>query len=527
MRQSIFIVCIGFILCMAAGCNNGDAHNELWNHQEIITVTVSQWDVSYSFGNEPCEIYVYILQRFGLRFEPVNVMWDNSDDMLIYWAARDNLPDVLGAANTDRRTLWQPLADRGLLRPLPEDLSDWPIVEQWIASEQLQQNQHNGKNWILPRSTTLEPMPEITALATGIINRRDWRELLNINIPKTEQDFLDMWQAFVDNAEILPGAASVVYGVIPNSLFMLWGQNFAGRGDTQGIWSLLDGYMVIPAFEQHAAPLLFFWRDAFNQGLLDPAFITNVAGVGMHDFAAGRVGTLLRQVTPVHLNSIYYFWSQPGIDFLDAVEILQSPVIPGITPVYHMGTGFWSGTLLSNNLSDEAMERLLHFFDWSYTEEAVMLMTFGFEGRDWHRKNGEIIVTTPIDPETGRHGDARFLYHWTTGGMQFFANWAVEIVEWFNPKIPEGIRDMAWANRERVLVPERVYHFRDSRVGSHLMQEITDIRLPSVAHEWVWFITNTTTTTHEVLWRQMRERLESAGYLYVQELMKAAYMRLP
>jgi len=119
----------------------------------------------------------------------------------------------------------------------------------------------------------------------------------------------------------LAGNGRAVFGVLPNAPFTLFTQTFATFGDTRNEWVLLeDGSVVMPALEPTALPLLSFWRQVFNEGLMDPDFVTQALSSSLESFASGRAGTLLRQGTPLHLYRLYEQWRifQPDSNFSES-----------------------------------------------------------------------------------------------------------------------------------------------------------------------------------------------------------------
>ncbi|MCL2528209.1 MAG: hypothetical protein FWE42_07285 [Defluviitaleaceae bacterium] len=485
-----------------------------------IRVSVSVWDASASFAGEPCELYQYIQDRFGLTFEPMDLGWDNMSELPLLWAASDTLPDIIGGIDMGA-AIYHEWIDAGLVRPILGDLHRWPNLNVWMEQQFSQERMINGEHYIIPRGTI--PEAEITALARGIINRRDWREHLGIPIPTTEDDFLDMWQAFVDNASDLPGAADVVFGVLPGGIFNLSSHTFTGHGHTGGDWAPMgegDSF-VRPAFEYSSLPLMAFWRESFHRGLLDPDFVTNSVWQGNQQFALGRAGTLLRQVVPIHMNNIYLEWVElnPDINFADAVEILWPPYVPDREHVWLIGGGAWSETLISSNVDDATLERIMYLIDWKKSETGIATMIFGFEGQDWEWQGGEVVMLTPTNPETGHPLAARDLYQYAAGGMTDLFIWSGDAVEWFDPNIPAGIRQMAIAHRDRVITPTTTYIFRDNRVSAIHIPELVELGVPGVNDEWVAFVTDTSSASHEELWHQFRTRWEASGLLRAYELM--------
>ena len=485
-----------------------------------IRVSVSVWDASASFAGEPCELYLYIQNRFGLTFEPIDIGWDNMSELPLLWAAADNLPDIIGGLDMGI-AIYRDWIDSGLVRPLPSDLSRWPNLNNWMSQTFMIERMVDGEHYFIPRGTI--PEQEITALARGLINRRDWREQLGIPVPVTEEDFLNMWQAFADNAADLPGAADVVFGVLPGIPLFLLDHAFTGHGNTSGGWAPMGegGSFVRPAFEYSSLPLMAFWREAFQRGLVDPDFVTNAVWQGNQSFALGQSGTLIRQVVPIHMRNIYLEWREinPDIEFTEAIEILFPPTVPDREHSWLMGGGAWSETLINSDVDDETLERIMYLVDWKKSEAGITTMIFGFEGRDWEWQNGEVIMLTDVDPETGRQLAARDLYQYAAGGMTDLFIWSGDAVEWFDPNIPVGIRQLAIAHRDRVITPTTNFSFRNNRVAAIHIPELVELGVPNPVEEWVAFITDTSAVSHEELWHQFRARWEASGLLRAYELM--------
>jgi putative aldouronate transport system substrate-binding protein len=448
--------------------------------------------------------------------------WDNMNDQPLLWASANTLPDIIGGiAFVPGNPVWREWVDAGLVRSLPNDLSPWPSLDAIISQSFVQDLNIDGQTWFFPRVSV--PAPEYDALARGLINRKDWREQLNIPVPVTEEDFINMWQAFVDNAAVLPGAADIVYGLLPGIIMFTHSYTFVGHGIHSTDWVWQDGGMIRPGYEEQALPALSFLRRLWREGLIDPDFITNTTWQANQEFALGRAGTIIRQVVPVHLNNIHIEWTQvnPDIDFVSAVEILEAPRVPGITPVYMKGSGFWSETMFSSRLDDATMNKIMYFFDWLASEEGMNTMMFGFEGQDWEYQNGEVVMLTPLN-EDGNHLEAGDLYQFAAGGMRDLAVWSADMLMWTNPNIPQGIRDMSNARLQQILTGNTTYMWRDIRVAAISIDEIAEMGLPPLNDIFVEFLTDTSNTSDEDLWQQLRDRINSVGYPRAKELMTAA-----
>ena len=485
---------------------------------DVITVSVVNWEIEQAFAGEPCAINLYIQERFGLAFEPYHVTWDNFREVPYLWAAAGTLPDIIGASDRITGPVFHEWIEAGVIRSLPDDLSRWPSLNHWVSQSFAQDLAYDGRIYHIPRGTTL--VPGNTSMGRGLINRRDWREALDIPIPETEDDIIAMWQAFMDND--MHGDGTTVFGVYPHAVSHLFDQTFIGHGNTSGNWVYIDGEMVIPAFEESSLELMSFWRRAFNEGLVNPDFLTDADSTSIQQFALGRAGTLLRLVTPGHLFTVMEQWEilQPDVNFFEAVEILPPPRIEGKDWVVSGGPGHWSETLINARVDDATLERILDFYDWAMSDEGIKTMMFGFYGQDFIMEDGEVVMITDINPETGRPFSAGDLYAFAGSGMAYLATWAGDAAEWFNPNIPLEIRQMAAEYRDAVIVrPETRLSSPGIQVRALNIPEIVEMNLPSAGDEWIAFIMDTSNTSDEELWQQFRARWEAAGYLRAKELM--------
>lgn len=509
------IIGLLLLIIVITACGQTETHEE----PELIRISVMAWDASESFGDEPCEIYAYIRNRFGIEFVPHTVGWDNMHDLPHLWAAAGTLPDIIGGVDFVRSPTYFDWIERGIVRPLPDDLSSFPNVSKWVSMPSVQALNIDGNTYFIPRGTV--PYSEWTVMARNIINRRDWREQLGIPIPETTEDFINMWRAFSDPANDLNNG-SIVFGVLPAAPFSLITQTFATFGDTRNEWIMTDdGYMVLPAFEPTSLPLLSFWRQVFNERLMDPDFVTQAMLTSIESFAAGRAGTLLRQASPIHLYRLYTEWNifQPDNNFFESIEILFPPYQPGIIPRYLDGAGFWSETYFNASVDDEKMHVILEYFDWAKSPEGLRMMVYGFEGRDFIYQNGEINLLTEINPLTGRHMIAADLYQFARGGMRDLAIWSGDALEYENPAIPSEIREMSTAAKRWILdTPGNNLVQRDPRINAINIHETSTFPL-SATEEWVAFITNTSAVSDEDLFNQFYTRWLANGYAAAREAM--------
>jgi putative aldouronate transport system substrate-binding protein len=525
MKKILVFLCTAVLLAAFLGsCGRTQTRENRFVDGKMV-ISVMNWEASSSIGAVPCEIYQYIQDRFGIVLEVFDVGWDNYEDLANLWAQADALPDIIGGADFVYTAIFRDWIENRIIRPLPKDLSEYPALNYLLNQPAIRDLQVNGENYFFPR--IFSHHAEYAVLARGIINRKDWRERLGLPIPRTEEDFLNMWRAFSDPGNNMNGNNSIVFGLLPYNTSSLDEQTFAGHGDTRTFrWvQQSDGTVVLPGLESSALPLLSFLRDANREGLIDPDFITNPGGdITWKTFAQGRAGTLLRHISPTHLDILYNFWGMlnPNVDFFDAIELLLPPIKENVTPLFLGGTGFWSETYVNAHVDDEKMEKILSLFDWLLSEEGINKMVFGFEGKDWIKQDGEIVMLTPKD-ETGRHLIASDLYLFASGGLSYLGVWPLEIVEWINPNISKPIRDMAVVMREKMLGPGMGLTESDNRITAiaTTLPEVGRMAF-SGREEWAAFITDRSNLSNQELFNRYTARWAAAGYNTAREAMTRA-----
>jgi len=545
MKKFISLIALAGLLSVAAACGDGGAAggggggattdtptaaapaagNEAAQEdggREWMEFSVKLWDADHSFGDEACEIYQYIMDRFHITFNPYNTGWDNHNDLAHLWAAAGTLPDVIGSVSIIGSPAYYEWIDVGLIRSIPHDMSaQFPNVQRILDQPFTQNFAVGGNNYFIPRVGARSA--EFDIMARALINRRDWREALNIPVPETPEDFLNMWRAFADPANDMNGDGSHVFGVLPDHPGALV-QAFSQFGDIRVGWHHLpDGTIGVPAFEPSSIPLMSFLREAWHDGLIDPDFITQGAWVSIESFANGNAGTLIRQANPNHLERVKNSLAvlQPDVVFERDIEILLPP--PGPNTRYFQGSGFWSETYFNATMSDERLERILELYDWLMSVDGMRMMVYGFEGVDWTQDaDGEIVMLTEVNPETGIPMGALDLYTFARGGMVNLASWPLDYLMWENPTISREVREMSTAALNSVINdPNNVFVVHDGRIASLNVEERSAMTLHEPS-EWVAMISEDSDLSDEDLFAQFYERWVANGYAAAKEAMTQA-----
>jgi len=507
----------------------GETPGEWIPPEEHMEISIMHWDIETSLEGKDDAMRKFIEDRFNITFvgKP-GITWDNYYEMPFVWAAAGEFPDIISGVDMASWNGQYEWIRDGLLRPIPSDLSAYPNVNTVVSASDVQAFAVDGENYMLPRA--MYPDPGWWCMDRGIFNRKDWREALGFGIPVTEQDFIDLCVAY---ATMDPDGKGAGYtkGLGVSGKEMPYSQCFASFGYTDSYWVLNeDGECVLPAFEKTSLPLISFLRELHKAGGLDEDYLTDDEETGLREkFAQSKVGMAINQVSPGHLFNFMQEWARVNDDpesFIDCVEILQPPVVEGIgKPVAFSEKTFWSETYINKDVDDEKMERILMLFDYMYSEEALYLVTYGFEGKDWEfDAEGNVVLLTDIHAETGQPMLAIDLYEFCWS-LNYLALWADSPMQYSNPGYPQGIREMCQDELEYRLANWE-FDPVDWAIDSMDVEDAAEWNPEFAKTEWPKIFLDTSDRATEELFDEAYARWEANGYAAAKEAMTAAAVEL-
>ena len=471
---------------------------------EPMDISISLWDIDKSFpeGQPPTKIRKAIEDKFNVTFSPMIFGWGDGEEKLNLWAATGTLPDITGGAAWVGSGTYISWVDDGVVRALPDDLSAYPNIDQYMGLPEVTAYQKNGKNYFFPRMTYTDP--RYWCMDRGLLIRKDWLDILGLEMPNNTDDLMDVIKAFTEQD---PGEVGAI-GFAFNAVFP-FSQQIASFGYTDNRWIKMGDDWKQPCFEETVIPLTDWCRTAYKNGWMDQDFASRATNDPRELFSAGRIGVLAYQNSPKHVNLLRNLWmtAQPDKDFMECVGIvpLQSDIA---TQFQEMA--YWSETYVSSAVDDAKMERILMLMDYLYSDEGVLWTMYGEEGVDfYYDDNGEIVVTLPIDPESGKmltmteaYPDSEF--------VSYLAAWNGDMIQYIDPSIPADLREMCTAEFERR---------RDNWIFPDLDFEVASLDLPEkiemtarASIQWSTIVADTSDTPTEELYQQALAEWNSQGY---------------
>lgn len=378
---------------------------DLSTHYDI---SIGYWNIQNLINSETKDpLLTYIEDLFNITITPVNLNWSDYNDRYLIMGVSDTLPDVFAAttiSGTSENQILQlsDLIKRKIIRPIPNDLSAYPLVEQTIKNNESSLIQDDGNIYTFPRTTFQDST--LSSSDAGILVRKDWMEKLGFENPTSFFEFKDMVTAFakedpdgngVDDTIGFNGGSRVVLGKWLN----------LGIAPQCNIFTWLDynGAFVPSYLHPDFEKIIVAFRSLYESGGLDPEFHLKKPSDAVYDFARGNLGALEYKTSPATLAEVKLYWemyhdaSEKFEDYVTYLNIF--PASDGIC-YSNSSSSFWSESLFSATVSDEKMERILYLYEYLLSEDGWRLTRLGLEGQDYTYTDGNYISLLNVDADS-------------------------------------------------------------------------------------------------------------------------------
>lgn len=248
------------------------------------------------------------------------------------------------------------------LTPLIDEYG--PNIKAGISEETWDAIRVDGKIFAIPTRT-------VEFVATGMMVRLDWLEKLDLDVPETLDDFVDVLRAFRDHDPGGNGNRNLPLVIKNDTPFV---PSIAGAFGLVNDWNDHNGQLVSRAMDDGLPEYLTFMNDLLNQGLLDPEFAITTDATMKEKFSSGLSG-----FAPLHWADI-----PPITDTLLEIDpearIVYIPALigPDGKRGYSTGSGFDLITFVPR--SSEHPEDVIKWINAKLETETLKLMALGEEG---------------------------------------------------------------------------------------------------------------------------------------------------
>ncbi|RAV21429.1 extracellular solute-binding protein [Paenibacillus contaminans] len=303
--------------------------------------------------------------------------------------ASNQPPDVWRDANGDgglKYALDGILADVGTF-VTPQTMPNY--FKYWIDETVFQGYQFADGTFRMPSSYSKE------VYRTWYI-RKDWLDNLNLSVPKTYDEYLNVLRAFVNNDPDGNGKKDT------------FGFTTATGGDGIGLewpeyWkaglvfasTIRDGNYIDMQTDPRVEQVLDDISKVIGEGLVDPDWFLNKSPQHIDRAAQGKVGVIMGATKDFAFDSNPQSLQSktkalfPNANWIPFTPFGSQPISTGIAP--------GSPVLFPKGVvekSPEKVERIVEILDWLAGEEGYILTHYGIENRHYTRNGDTITLNT-------------------------------------------------------------------------------------------------------------------------------------
>lgn len=389
MRKGILILLAIFLLGGATGCAGAPKEAQ---RQERMEISIGIWNAQTSLAGDP--VLAQIEERFGVTFVPMDMTWDDYYAKLERRAATDSLPDLFAGDFRNSPYYYQWIQE-GLLCPIPEDLSAYPELEQYMEGlAESQVSPVDGLLYCIPRQTY--PSQAWTSIDRIIAYRWDLAQAAGIERePETWEEFQEMMLAIIREDPENKGIQGLTTGGLDtiSGLLLPYASSIAVSDGTQFFWKMdQDGVYRPVYFTEDLIPAFQLGRDLYTSGAIERDAVLQTTKGAQERFLRGESAAILYAGG---FNGIYgsvgIHWEEHHENsFLEDVKALKLMPDKNGNKAYPIWGYAWSESYISARVDQEKLDRILQIYDYLLSEEGAFLATYGPEGDFYEIVDGRV-----------------------------------------------------------------------------------------------------------------------------------------
>jgi putative aldouronate transport system substrate-binding protein len=225
--------------------------------------------------------------------------------------------------------------------------------------------------------------------ARGYWVRQDWLQKLNIQPPKTLDDYYKMLKAFTENDPDGNGKKDT-FGLPLENYY----EFTAPFGIPYDDWMKDDsGNIVRSSVTPKMKEAITFAAKLYKEGIIDPEYSTQTAQRRDEKTVNSQYGFR----ATVTSNATLYETNTKKVTPTAKFVLMPIPTAPGVSKGYSDVNYYVEGTAtkkLGGSLTciaknSKNVDAAVKFLDWMFTDEASTLLTFGVEGIHYTLENGK------------------------------------------------------------------------------------------------------------------------------------------
>ena len=398
--------------------------------------------LDYNHGND---YYSWWTDTFNVEWDITSLTFENWVQRMNTWLNADDIPDWCvwnfnagDAAN---------YVEQELVKKLPDDWREtYPNLAAAADCSPLNAYYDKlfGGTYYLFRPAFANNFPaDLITSHMSVYLRTDWAEEAGYDLSKNLESNTITISEFVDYCQAVKDAGLCDYPWVNTTAHL--GTFIDSLCEHSGVaanafYKAEDGqYHWAPAEEESGVKeAIRKVKEAYDAGLLYPEFYTLT-----NDDDAGYVHTAGTAAACCEAGMAVWFdrfdanmVNSLGISYWDTAVTL---VLTDDNGVSHQApsTNFWACNIISPNISDEALERLLTIWDYGCTEEGQLRIRLGLPGVDWDYAEDGSLVNLLADTEY-KNVEGKYTSQYPITGNMFILS---DDFSFVNPSFSQEARD--------------------------------------------------------------------------------------
>lgn len=362
----------------ASGSAGADPNDPYAEH---ISFTCLSIDDSKDFMEWP--IVKEAMEKFNFDFKIQQVAYESWGDTLRTLAATDSLPEVIAWYNLPSYHEYADWAQQGVLKPLPEDMSDYPELQKLMNEHSVfEKLKIDGKLYAFPKINLNNPYNSYDPYI--FVYRRDWAQKMGLDYEPMQNM---TWEEFVDFLKQVQEQDPMQLGekLVPLD-FANGGQDwlrFAQQWNpVLGNYTKKDGKYVWGTADSSSLAAINTIKNLYDQGLLAQDSYADSMEMGKERFCAGRSAVYWTTLGPSTLMELLTNMKRVDPQLEDTDLGVLNVSIDGKYPVNEL-LDYWAAFAFSQKCTDEQMERWLAVGNWLLEQEQIEKVAYGIPGEDW------------------------------------------------------------------------------------------------------------------------------------------------
>ena len=228
-----------------SGGSVADDTSQGTENADPIEITVGFWDVEAGLsGGDSDKMLRTLEEKVGVKLIPQDMSAADYHDKVQLWAATNQLPDIFcGDFIGLGQSSFYDWVDQGVIRALPDDLSAYPNLEEYMQMERAQEAMQNGKHYIIPRRSYGDI--SYSVLDRTICYRWDLAQQVGVTKePETWDELRDMLLKII---EADPEGKNIA-GISQTGIKTLAGCMYPYGGILEKKWVSNDEGRVLPSY---------------------------------------------------------------------------------------------------------------------------------------------------------------------------------------------------------------------------------------------------------------------------------------